>query len=83
VSDRGPGIPASAEKRIFRAFERVTDSTREGVTGTGLGLTISLDLARQMGGDLTYERQDKGARFILKLPAAPDNIVVMPELTAS
>ena len=83
VNDNGPGIPSGAEKRIFRAFERLGSRTDEGVTGTGLGLTISRDLANKMGGDLTYERQENGSRFILRLPAAPDNIVTMPISIAS
>ena len=83
VNDDGPGIPSGAENRIFRAFERLGSRTDEGVTGTGLGLTISRDLAQKMGGDLTYERQENGSRFILRLPAAPENIVTMPISIAS
>jgi signal transduction histidine kinase len=65
VEDNGPGIPAAARQRVFLAFERVGSRVDEGATGTGLGLTISRDLALQMGGRL--ELLD-AARFRLTLP---------------
>src|SRR5690606_30087073 len=52
IRDRGPGIPAEARQRIFRPFERVTDSINEGSSGTGLGLAIARELAARMGGSL-------------------------------
>lgn len=50
VTDTGPGIDDQDRERVFRAFERgdLNDSA-----GTGLGLTISLRLAKLMGGELT------------------------------
>lgn len=71
ISDRGDGIPASERKRVFRAFERVSDSTSEGVSGTGLGLTISRDLAQAMGGKLEILDPDQGSAFCLTLPLHP------------
>ncbi len=65
VEDNGPGIPAAFRQRVFRAFERVGSRVDEGATGTGLGLTISRDLASQMGGSL--ELLD-AARFQLTIP---------------
>ena len=83
MSDLGPGIPPGTETRIFRAFERLGSRTDDGVTGTGLGLTIAQDLAERMGGTLSAQSRDKGARFILTLPSAPENVVSMPRLAAS
>ncbi|MGC6565473.1 MAG: ATP-binding protein [Akkermansiaceae bacterium] len=45
VSDHGDGIPAAMRSRIFQAFKRINESTSEGVSGTGLGLTLPLHAA--------------------------------------
>jgi signal transduction histidine kinase len=63
VEDRGPGIPASARKRIFQPFVRLSQRVAEGTSGTGIGLNISRDLARLHGGDLTLEPAKDGALF--------------------
>ncbi len=68
VRDRGPGIPPSEKERIFQPFTRLSDSIREGVSGSGLGLSISQELARAHGGDLILEEcSGKGASFLLRL----------------
>ncbi len=73
VADRGPGLPAREHRRIFEPFYRVDGSLTEGVSGTGIGLTISRDLARLHGGDLQLDPSQEGARFRLTLrcPAVP------------
>jgi two-component system sensor histidine kinase/response regulator len=53
VEDTGPGIAPSSRDRIFEAFDQAEAVVR--TTGTGLGLTISRNFARLMGGDLTVE----------------------------
>ena len=69
VSDTGEGIPSNKLAMIFEPFVQVkTGFTREH-EGVGLGLAISRDLARLMGGDLTVESTvGVGSRFTLKLP---------------
>jgi len=67
VEDDGPGIPSRARAAIFRPFYRVSNKTNEGSSGTGIGLTISRELARRHGGDLTLARGDQGTRFVLEL----------------
>jgi signal transduction histidine kinase len=52
VRDFGPGIPAGRENDIFGPFCRLTDHLTEGVSGTGIGLHLSRELARAHGGDL-------------------------------
>jgi len=69
VSDDGPGLAPGDDGRVFEAFQRGRTGGRAG--SVGLGLTISLHLAREMGGDLTYHRDDGTTRFVLSLPAAP------------
>jgi signal transduction histidine kinase len=66
VRDRGPGIPAGDEHRLFSKFGRL----HEDVKGTGLGLFISRAIARAHGGDLVLGQPpaDGGARFVLRLP---------------
>jgi PAS domain S-box-containing protein len=68
VEDRGPGIPPEDQERIFRRFERAA-STRP-VSGLGLGLYISRQIAEAHGGTLTVQSAPgEGARFALELPA--------------
>lgn len=71
VADRGPGIPAGKADDIFKPFIRLSDRLTEGVSGTGLGLTIARDLARLHGGDISLEPSPGGACFqvVLHTPA--------------
>lgn len=70
ASDRGPGVKPGSRKKIFEPFRRSGDSINEGVSGTGLGLTIARDLAREMNGDLRLVDSKEGATFQLTLPLA-------------
>jgi len=68
VADQGKGIALDDQARIFDKFERV-DPSEPG--GSGLGLFISRQLARAMGGDITLDSAPgQGARFVLTLPLA-------------
>lgn len=67
IEDRGPGISPEMRQRIFSRFERGVDANE--VSGLGLGLFISRQLAQVMGGDLILdENYVEGARFVLTLP---------------
>ncbi len=69
ISDSGIGIPPEKIKLLFTSFSRLEDEYNADRPGTGLGLTISQSLARQMGGDLLLEQTGKeGSTFIFKLP---------------
>ncbi len=64
VSDTGPGLPAKAQENLFRPFQ---GGARKG--GTGLGLTISVELVRGHGGSLTLDRTgSEGTTFTIRLP---------------
>ncbi len=69
VLDRGPGIPAGLEERVFEPFFRAEDSLTQTVSGTGIGLTLARQIARDLGGDVHYQpRPDGGSHFLLRLP---------------
>jgi signal transduction histidine kinase len=69
VSDTGIGIAAEKHDAIFEPFLQLRESLSDRESGVGLGLAISRDLARAMGGDLTVESAlGKGASFTLTLP---------------
>jgi signal transduction histidine kinase len=68
VEDTGPGIPEEKRDVIFEPFVQLDRSLTQSREGLGLGLAISRDLARGMGGDLVVESHvGRGARFVLTL----------------
>ena len=67
VTDHGPGIPKSQREKIFTPFHRLSNRNSDGVSGTGIGLTIARDLARLHGGDLTLSKDTPGCTFILTM----------------
>lgn len=72
VRDTGIGIAPDQLTRIFDPFVQVERRFNTPVHGLGLGLSISRDLARAMGGDLTVESQlGSGSTFTLTLPMMP------------
>ena len=71
VRDTGIGIPADKLATIFDPFVQVDRSLNRPAEGVGLGLAISRDLARGMGGDLTATSAlGRGSEFTLVLPGA-------------
>ncbi len=63
VEDTGAGIPSDQLERIFQPFEQVGEVSRR-AEGTGLGLTVSRQLVRLMGGELHVESEPgQGSRF--------------------
>jgi PAS domain S-box-containing protein len=71
VRDTGPGIGSGDAERIFAPFVQGDKSLTRDHQGAGLGLAISRDLARAMGGDVVLEQGDgHGATFALTLKRA-------------
>jgi PAS domain S-box-containing protein len=69
VSDTGIGIDPENIERIFEPFWQVDRGMRRRTGGTGLGLTVSRQLAQLLGGDLTVESEPgKGSVFTVRLP---------------
>jgi len=68
IEDTGPGIPEEKQASIFEPFQQEEQGARQG--GTGLGLTITRELAEMLGGHLSLESEPgKGATFIVELPS--------------
>jgi signal transduction histidine kinase len=71
VSDAGPGIDAIDRDRIFEKFYRAGPQLTRAAGGTGLGLYISRELARRMGGRLDVASEPgEGATFVVELPSS-------------
>jgi PAS domain S-box-containing protein len=70
VVDDGSGLASGDEERVFEPFQHGNREAR-GHNSVGLGLTISRQLARLMGGDLTYRREGGMTVFRLVLPGRP------------
>lgn len=69
VSDTGVGIPHEKLEKVFEPFVQVSRYRMDAAEGVGLGLAISRELARAMGGELTVKSENgKGSVFTLSLP---------------
>ena len=69
VLDRGSGVPAGEESKIFEAFYRAHDSLASGIQGSGLGLTLAQRIAKEHGGEITFRaREGGGSNVTLRLP---------------
>ena len=83
LADRGPGIGAGEEQRVFEKFYRARPEGAPG--GVGLGLTICRAVVEAHGGRIWAEnRADGGARFCFVLPQSGEPPALQPEtLTAA
>ncbi|MBS1212051.1 MAG: domain S-box protein [Proteobacteria bacterium] len=84
VKDTGPGIDASDQQRIFQPFVQAT--SRGPQSGTGLGLTITREFVKLMGGEIALESEvGKGSTFsfeislpVLDIPSAASKKEAQP-----
>jgi signal transduction histidine kinase len=68
VEDDGPGVAAAMRDRLFEPFA----TTKDVGEGTGLGLAVCRGLVESVGGEIALDGSyEGGARFVVKLPAAP------------
>ena len=71
VADKGPGLSAEDQKRIFERFYRADSSrVRTGADGSGLGLSIVDAVMRAHGGSVSVQSTPgEGATFVLLFPS--------------
>lgn len=76
VTDTGMGMKKEDQSILFGKFQQIATQATGKPTGTGLGLFISRELARKMGGDLWLEWSEieKGSTFSFTLPIASSQI---------
>ncbi|WP_419700520.1 sensor histidine kinase [Mucilaginibacter sp. NFX135] len=73
ISDKGMGIPAAHQERIFEKFHRVPTGNVHNVKGTGLGLSYVKYIAEAHGGQVTVKSEvNTGSQFILSIPIQHD-----------
>jgi signal transduction histidine kinase len=69
VSDTGIGISPDNLQKLFQDFNQGDASTSSKYGGTGLGLALSQNLCRMMGGDISVESEvGRGSRFTIRVP---------------
>jgi two-component system CheB/CheR fusion protein len=76
VNDTGHGIPADKHQKIFEPFLQADPSIAKMFGGTGLGLSLSRELARIMGGDIVLLQSEpgKGSVFEISIGFKPKNL---------
>ncbi len=87
VADTGPGLTEAQLSRLFTPFDQLASNVGRQHGGSGLGLVISRELARLMGGDLTVaSKPGKGSRFRMEIqleadeaPAAPVGAAILED----
>jgi DNA-binding response OmpR family regulator len=71
VKDQGPGIPEEFRDRIFGKFAQADASQTRRQQGTGLGLHISQQIVKRLGGEIGFDTEKgKGTTFWFELPEA-------------
>lgn len=79
VQDTGIGIPPEAQSQIFNPFAQADSSTTRKFGGTGLGLTITKQLAELMGGDIQMTSvEGQGSTFSIHIPLGQAAIPELP-----
>ena len=69
VDDDGPGIAPEQRAEVLKPFVRLDDARNQDDTGSGLGLTIALDIARSHGGELILNDSPLGGlRARIRIP---------------
>ncbi len=84
VKDTGPGIPQNKLEMIFDRFGQVNQESYSQPSGTGLGLPISKNLVKLMGGEMWVESKvNKGSTFRFTLPLVTEQATAEPRVLIS
>ena len=74
ITDTGKGLSTSQQQKLFKTFERL-GAEFTGVKGTGIGLAITRDLIKMMGGRVGVEsKEGKGSRFWIELELSDEPV---------
>ena len=69
VQDSGVGMTYAQQEKLFQAFTKIKENRQLNKEGVGLGLTISRNIAKALGGNITVQSSvGVGSKFILALP---------------
>jgi len=69
VKDTGIGMSEEFQQHLFEPFERERSSTVSGIQGTGLGMAITRNIVKMMGGTISVvSKKDVGTEFTVRLP---------------
>ncbi|MCR2811481.1 HAMP domain-containing histidine kinase [Microbacterium sp. zg.Y1090] len=83
VEDTGVGLDEEDLSNIFQRFYRGTAVRRSSVVGSGLGLSISRDIVRRLGGDISvHSTLGVGSTFTVSIPAVKPGSAVEESLGA-
>jgi signal transduction histidine kinase/DNA-binding NarL/FixJ family response regulator len=75
VQDSGRGIPVEQLEKIFDRFYQVADTWKNGISGTGIGLSLTKELITLQHGKIVVEsKPNEGSRFVIKLPLGKDHL---------
>lgn len=81
VSDKGKGIPAAFQSRVFEKFAQADSSDSRAKSGTGLGLSITKAIVERLGGVITFDtKEGLGTTFHVDLPTLASDV---PETVTS
>jgi light-regulated signal transduction histidine kinase (bacteriophytochrome) len=76
VKDRGPGIPKTELESVFNPFYRGRRAVEDQIHGTGLGLSLVKRIGEAHDGTVSVASEPgKGTEFVVRLPAAPAELV--------
>jgi PAS domain S-box-containing protein len=74
VTDTGFGISAQQSELLFQPFERLS-AERDGIEGSGIGLALSMQLTKAMGGNLKFHSTpESGSTFWIELPVSGEPV---------
>jgi CheY-like chemotaxis protein len=85
IKDTGMGIDTDNAAKLFQPFSQADNSVSRHYGGSGLGLALSRELARAMGGDVALESSEAGVGscFLVEIPVAvPDSAIEIRDLDA-